>query len=375
MIIGVPKEIKANENRVAITPAGVTNFVRNGHEVFIEKNAGLGSGFTDEEFIEEGAKILGTPDEIYDRADMILKVKEPLPSEYNLLKPGQILFTYLHLASDKKMTEALLEANIIGIAYETVQLPNGFLPLLTPMSEIAGRMSVQIGAHFLEKPHGGKGVLLSGAPGVLPAKVTVVGGGNVGANAARIAAGLGADVTIVELSPTRLRALEDLFNNRVKTLMSNPYNVKKAVSESDLVIGAVLVPGAKAPTVVTEDMVKEMQPGSVIVDVAIDQGGCIETCDHASTHDDPIYIKYDVVHYSVANIPGAVPRTATVSLTDSTIPYAVKIANLGVKEAVKRDKALALGVNMINGNLTYKAVADDLDLPYMPIEEALEFIK
>ncbi|HHU69398.1 MAG TPA: alanine dehydrogenase [Thermoanaerobacterales bacterium] len=375
MIIGVPKEIKANENRVAITPAGVTNFVRNGHEVFIEKNAGLGSGFTDEEFIEEGAKILGTPDEIYDRADMILKVKEPLPSEYDLLKPGQILFTYLHLASDKKMTEALLEANIIGIAYETVQLPNGFLPLLTPMSEIAGRMSVQIGAHFLEKPHGGKGVLLSGAPGVLPAKVTVVGGGNVGANAARIAAGLGADVTIVELSPTRLRALEDLFNNRVKTLMSNPYNVKKAVSESDLVIGAVLVPGAKAPTVVTEDMVKEMQPGSVIVDVAIDQGGCIETCDHASTHDDPIYIKYDVVHYSVANIPGAVPRTATVSLTDSTIPYAVKIANLGVKEAVKRDKALALGVNMINGNLTYKAVADDLDLPYMPIEEALEFIK
>jgi len=375
VIIGVPKEIKANENRVAITPAGVTNFVRNGHEVFIEKNAGLGSGFTDEEFIEEGAKILGTPDEIYDRADMILKVKEPLPSEYNLLKPGQILFTYLHLASDKKMTEALLEANIIGIAYETVQLPNGFLPLLTPMSEIAGRMSVQIGAHFLEKPHGGKGVLLSGAPGVLPAKVTVVGGGNVGANAARIAAGLGADVTIVELSPTRLRALEDLFNNRVKTLMSNPYNVKKAVSESDLVIGAVLVPGAKAPTVVTEDMVKEMQPGSVIVDVAIDQGGCIETCDHASTHDDPIYIKYDVVHYSVANIPGAVPRTATVSLTDSTIPYAVKIANLGVKEAVKRDKALALGVNMINGNLTYKAVADDLDLPYMPIEEALEFIK
>lgn len=375
MIIGVPKEIKANENRVAITPAGVTNFVRNGHEVFIEKNAGLGSGFTDEEFIEEGAKILGTPDEIYDRADMILKVKEPLPSEYNLLKPGQILFTYLHLASDKKMTEALLEANIIGIAYETVQLPNGFLPLLTPMSEIAGRMSVQIGAHFLEKPHGGKGVLLSGAPGVLPAKVTVVGGGNVGANAARIAAGLGADVTIVELSPTRLRALEDLFNDRVKTLMSNPYNVKKAVSESDLVIGAVLVPGAKAPTVVTEDMVKEMQPGSVIVDVAIDQGGCIETCDHASTHDDPIYIKYDVVHYSVANIPGAVPRTATVSLTDSTIPYAVKIANLGVKEAVKRDKALALGVNMINGNLTYKAVADDLDLPYMPIEEALEFIK
>lgn len=375
MIIGVPKEIKANENRVAITPAGVTNFVRNGHEVFIEKNAGLGSGFTDEEFIEEGAKILGTPDEIYDRADMILKVKEPLPSEYDLLKPGQILFTYLHLASDKKMTEALLEANIIGIAYETVQLPNGFLPLLTPMSEIAGRMSVQIGAHFLEKPHGGKGVLLSGAPGVLPAKVTVVGGGNVGANAARIAAGLGADVTIVELSPTRLRALEDLFNDRVKTLMSNPYNVKKAVSESDLVIGAVLVPGAKAPTVVTEDMVKEMQPGSVIVDVAIDQGGCIETCDHASTHDDPIYIKYDVVHYSVANIPGAVPRTATVSLTDSTIPYAVKIANLGVKEAVKRDKALALGVNMINGNLTYKAVADDLDLPYMPIEEALEFIK
>ena len=229
MIIGVPKEIKANENRVAITPAGVTNFVRNGHEVFIEKNAGLGSGFTDEEFIEEGAKILGTPDEIYDRADMILKVKEPLPSEYNLLKPGQILFTYLHLASDKKMTEALLEANIIGIAYETVQLPNGFLPLLTPMSEIAGRMSVQIGAHFLEKPHGGKGVLLSGAPGVLPAKVTVVGGGNVGANAARIAAGLGADVTIVELSPTRLGRWK-IYSTIGSNLMSNP-NVK-AVSES-----------------------------------------------------------------------------------------------------------------------------------------------
>ncbi len=374
MIIGVPKEIKANENRVAITPAGVTNFIKNGHEVYVEKNAGLGSGFTDEEFLEEGAKILDTPKEIYDKADMILKVKEPLPSEYDLFKPGQILFTYLHLASDKKMTEALMKAKIISIAYETVQLSNGFLPLLTPMSEIAGRMSVQIGAHFLEKPHGGKGILISGSPGVLPAKVTVVGGGNVGANAARIAAGLGADVTIVELSPIRLRVLEDLFNDRVKTLMSNHYNVKKAVSESDLVIGAVLVPGAKAPTVVTEDMIKAMQPGSVVVDVAIDQGGCIETCDHASTHDDPIYIKHDVIHYSVANIPGAVPRTATVSLTDSTIPYAVKIANLGVKEAVKRDSALALGVNLINGELTYKTIADDLDLPYMPLEEALELI-
>jgi len=374
VIIGVPKEIKSNENRVAITPAGVSGFIRDGHEVLIEKDAGIGSGFTDDEFMEEGAKILESPKEVYDKAEMILKVKEPLPSEYDYFRPGQILFTYLHLSSDKKMCEALLETGIIGIAYETVQLSNGFLPLLTPMSEIAGKMAVQIGAHFLEKPHGGKGVIISGAPGVLPAKVTVVGGGNVGANAAKIAAGLGADVTIVELSPIRLRSLADLFGDRVKTLMSNSYNVKKAVAESDLVIGAVLVPGAKAPTVVTEDMIKEMQPGSVIVDVAIDQGGCIETCDRATTHDNPVYIKHGVIHYSVSNIPGAVPRTATVSLTDSTIPYAIKIANLGIKEAITSDKGLELGVNMIKGNITYKAVADDLNLPYMPIEKAIKLI-
>ncbi|NPV43468.1 MAG: alanine dehydrogenase [Firmicutes bacterium] len=372
MIIGVPKEIKSNENRVAITPAGVENFIKNGHEVYIEKNAGVGSGFSDEEYTAAGAKILDTPKEVFEIADMIMKVKEPLPPEYDLFKPGQVLFTYLHLAADKKMTEALLERGIVGIAYETVQLADRSLPLLTPMSEVAGRMSVQVGAHFLEKPNGGKGVLLSGVPGVLPAKVTIIGGGTVGTNAAKIAVGMGADVTIIDINPVRLRELDDIFGGKIKTLMSNSFNIKKAVAESDLVIGAVLIPGAKAPQLVTEDMIREMQPGSVVVDVAIDQGGCIETCDHPTTHAEPIYVKHGVIHYSVANMPGAVARTSTLALTNCTVPYGIKIANMGYKEAAKRDQAIALGVNLVNGKLTYKAVADSLNLPYTPLEEALK---
>ncbi|MFZ5591051.1 MAG: alanine dehydrogenase, partial [Bacillota bacterium] len=335
MIIGVPKEIKSNENRVAITPAGVQAMVKAGHKVVIENNAGVGSGISNEDYIAAGAEILATPAEVFAAADMIMKVKEPLPPEYGLFKEGQVLFTYLHLAPEPELTRALLDKKVVGIAYETIQLPNGSLPLLTPMSEVAGRMAVQIGAQFLEKHNGGLGILLGGVPGVPPAKVTIIGGGVVGTNAAKIALGMGADVTILDLNANRLRYLDDIFGSRIKTLMSNSYNIAAAVKEADLLIGAVLIPGARAPKLVTEEMVKQMKPGSVIVDVAIDQGGSIETVDRVTTHAEPTYIKHGVVHYSVANMPGAVARTSTFALTNVTLPYALKLANKGYRAAIK----------------------------------------
>lgn len=369
MIIGIPKEIKNNENRVALTPAGASALTQDGHKVLVEKSAGAGSGFSDESYAATGAEIVAEAREVFAKSDMIVKVKEPQPAEYNLFKEGQILFTYLHLAPEYELTQALLKKNIVGIAYETVQLSNGALPLLAPMSEIAGRMSVQIGAQFLCKQHGGKGILLSGVPGVLPAKVTIVGGGVVGTNAARIAVGMGADVTIVEKSPQRLRVLDDMFGFRAKTVVSNNYNLAAAVKESDLVIGAVLLPGAKAPRLVKEEMVKEMTEGAVIVDVAIDQGGCVETIDRITTHDNPTFTKYGVVHYSVANMPGAVARTSTLALTNATLPYIQTIAGKGYQAAIQEDPALAKGVNVLNGKVTFKEVAQALGLEYTPLSE------
>jgi alanine dehydrogenase len=370
MIIGVPKEIKNNENRVAITPAGVMSFVNAGHKVIIEKDAGIGSGFTNEDYIHAGAEIIEHAADVWAQADMVMKVKEPLASEYEYFRPGLILFTYLHLAAEPELAKALKEKGVIAIAYETVQIGRT-LPLLTPMSEVAGRMAAQIGAQFLEKPKGGKGILLAGVPGVSRGKVTIIGGGVVGTNAAKVAIGLGADVTIIDLSADRLRELDDIFGNQINTLMSNPMNIAQAVAESDLVIGAVLIPGAKAPKLVTEEMVKAMKPGSVIVDVAIDQGGIVETSDHVTTHDNPTYVKHGVVHYAVANMPGAVPRTSTIALTNVTIPYALQIANKGVHKAIAENPALKLGVNVANGEITYEAVARDLGYEYVPVETAL----
>ena len=372
MIIGVPKEIKNNENRVALTPAGVVAFCKAGHQVVIENNAGVGSEISNEEYMAAGAKILATPAEVYAGSEMIMKVKEPLPSEYDLFKDGQLLFTYLHLAPEPALTAALLRKNVVGIAYETVQPADGSLPLLIPMSEVAGRMSIQIGAQFLEKPHGGRVILLGGVPGVTPANVTIVGGGIVGLNAAKMAMGMGADVTILDVSNARLRYLDDIFGMRIKTLMSNSYNIAQAVAGADLLIGAVLIPGAKAPKLVTEEMVKAMQPGSVIVDVAIDQGGSVETVDHVTTHAEPTYEKFGVIHYSVANMPGAVARTSTFALTNATLPYALKLANLGYAEAIRTDLAVARGVNVIHGKLTYKAVAEALNQEYTPLGEVME---
>ncbi|EZP75390.1 alanine dehydrogenase [Parageobacillus genomosp. 1] len=370
MIIGVPKEIKNNENRVAITPAGVMSFVQAGHTVLVEKDAGIGSGFTNEDYASAGAQIIEQAQDVWAKADMVMKVKEPLPSEYGYFRPGLILFTYLHLAAEPELTRALKEKGVIAIAYETVQIGRT-LPLLTPMSEVAGRMAAQIGAQFLEKPYGGKGILLGGVPGVSRGKVTIIGGGVVGTNAAKVAVGLGADVTIIDLSADRLRELDDIFGHQITTLMSNPMNIAQAVAEADLVIGAVLIPGAKAPKLVTEDMVKAMKPGSVIVDVAIDQGGIVETSDHVTTHDNPTYVKHGVVHYAVANMPGAVPRTSTLALTNVTLPYALQIANKGVHQAIADNHALKLGVNVANGEITYEAVARDLGYNYVPVEEAL----
>lgn len=371
MRIGVPKEIKNNENRVAMTPAGVVHLVRSGHEVFIETNAGIGSGFTNEEYIQAGATIVETAAEAWSM-DMVMKVKEPLPSEYQYFREGLILFTYLHLAPEPELTKALIDKKVIGIAYETVQLPNGSLPLLTPMSEVAGRMSAQIGAQFLEKPEGGKGILLGGVPGVKRGKVTIIGGGVAGTNAAKVAVGLGADVTIIDLNPDRLRQLDDIFGYKVSTLMSNPYNIAQAVKESDLVIGAVLIPGAKAPKLVTEDMIKSMEPGSVVVDIAIDQGGIFETTDRITTHDEPTYEKHGVVHYAVANMPGAVPRTSTIALINVTVPYAVQIANKGYKQACLDNEALLKGINTLDGYVTYKAVAEAHGLAYADAASLLE---
>lgn len=371
MIIGVPKEIKPNENRIAITPSGVNALKQAGHQVFIETRAGAGSGFSDQEFLNAGAEILAAPAEVFQKADMIMKVKEPLPQEYDLFKEGQILYTYLHLSGvDPELTNVLKRHKITGIAYETVELPNGDLPLLTPMSEVAGRMATQVGIHFLEKTHGGRGVLLGGVPGTPPAEVVVIGGGIVGTNAAKMAYGLGARVTILDISPARMRYLDDIFGGNITTLMSNPYNIAECCRKADLLIGAVLIPGARAPRLVTEDMVKEMKEGSVIVDVAIDQGGSVETIDRVTTHAEPTYVKHGVVHYSVANMPGAVPRTSTIALTNATLPYALQLANKGI-QAIKDDPALAKGVNTFKGHVTYKAVAQDLGHEYKPLEQLL----
>lgn len=369
MRIGIPKEIKNNENRVAITPAGVLTFINAGHEVMVETSAGLGSGFSDADYEAAGAVILNAQD-VWSKAEMVMKVKEPIQEEYQYFRPGLILFTYLHLAAEPALTKALVDNQVFSIAYETVRSGNK-LPLLTPMSEVAGRMAAQIGAHFLEKPEGGKGILLSGVPGVKRGKVTIIGGGVVGVNAAKIAIGLGADVTIIDLNPERLREIDDIFGNQVSTLISNSLNIANAVAESDLVIGAVLIPGAKAPKLVTDAMVQAMTPGSVIVDVAIDQGGIFETADHISTHDQPTYVKHGVVHYAVANMPGAVPRTSTIALTNATIPYAVQIANKGALIAVQENPALAEGVNTLNGHITYEAVARDLGYVYKPLKDAV----
>ena len=364
MIIGCPKEIKPQEGRVGLTPAGVDALVRAGHQVYMEQNAGVESGFADAEYIAVGAQILATAKEVYNIADMIIKVKEPLAPEYDLLKEGQTLFTYLHLAPDPEQTQALLRKKVTAIAYETVQLADGSLPLLSPMSEVAGRLSVQIGAHLLESSNGGRGVLLGGVPGVEKANVVVVGGGNVGLNAARAANGFGANVTILDLNIKRLAYIDDIFRGRVQTLLSNSYNIAKTVKDADLVIGCVLIPGAKTPKLVTEEMVKTMRPGSVLVDVAIDQGGSIETIDRITTHENPYYVKHGVLHYSVANMPGAVPRTSTLALTGATIPCALKLANMGAEAACKSDPALLKGLNTYNGHLTCKAVADAQGVAY-----------
>ena len=371
MRIGIPTEIKNNENRVAMTPAGAVHLVQNGHEVFVQKGAGLGSGFTDEEYVQAGAKLVETAEEAWNQ-DMVMKVKEPVASEYGYFREGLILFTYLHLAPEPELTKALIDNKVVSIAYETVQLDNRSLPLLAPMSEVAGRMSAQIGAQFLEKNKGGKGILLAGVPGVKRGKVTIIGGGQAGTNAAKIAVGLGADVTIIDLSAERLRQLDDIFGNQVKTLMSNPYNIAEAVKESDLVIGAVLIPGAKAPKLVTEEMIQSMEPGSVVVDIAIDQGGIFETTDRITTHDNPTYEKHGVVHYAVANMPGAVPRTSTLALTNVTVPYAVQIANKGYKDACLGNTALLKGINTLDGYVTFEAGAEAHGLQYADAKELLE---
>ncbi|MCM3324477.1 MULTISPECIES: alanine dehydrogenase [Cytobacillus] len=368
MIIGVPKEIKNNENRVAMTPAGVDALVKAGHEVLIETTAGLGSGFQDQDYELTGAKIVGTAKEAW-AAEMVMKVKEPLPTEYDYFRKGLVLFTYLHLAAEPELADALVKSGVTAIAYETVEV-NRTLPLLTPMSEVAGRMATQVGAQFLQKTNGGQGILLAGVPGVSRGKVTIIGGGVVGINAAKMAIGLGADVTIIDLSPERLRQLDDIFGNSIQTLMSNPLNIAESVKEADLVIGAVLIPGAKAPKLVTEEMIQTMKPGAVVIDVAVDQGGILETVDHVTTHDDPTYIKHGVVHYAVANMPGAVPRTSTIALTNVTIPYALQIATKGAHLAVEQNPALKLGVNVVNGHVTYEAVARDLGYDYVQVEAA-----
>lgn len=370
MIIGIPKEIKNNENRVGLTPGGVHALVENGHTVRVETNAGIGSYFTDEDYKAVGAEIVSV-EQAWD-TDMVIKVKEPLQPEFKYFKEGLILFTYLHLAPEVALTKALLENKVVGIAYETVQLPTGGLPLLSPMSEVAGRMATQIGAQFLQKTNGGKGILLAGVPGVQKGKVTIIGGGQAGTNAAKMAVGLGADVTILDLSPVRLQQLDDLFGNKVQTLMSTPLNIADAVKESDLVIGAVLIPGAKAPKLVTEDMIKSMNPGSVVIDIAIDQGGIFETSDRITTHDDPTFVKHDVVHYSVANMPGAVPRTSTMALSNATIPYALQIANKGYKQAALDNEAILKGFNILDGHVTFKAVADDQGLEFVDAKSLLE---
>lgn len=368
MIIGVPKEIKTNEDRVALTPAGVFELNKRGHKVYVQSHAGEGSGFSDEEYTGAGATILGSIEEIYDIAEMIMKVKEPIQSEYKLVKENQLLFTYFHFASYEPLTNAMIDQKGICLAYETVEMPDRSLPLLIPMSEVAGRMSVQQGAKYLEKPIKGRGVLLGGVPGVPPGKVLILGGGVVGTQAAKMAAGLGAQVTIMDVSLTRLRYLSDTMPANVITMFSNEYNIRALIKNHDLIIGAVLIPGAKAPNLITRDMLKEMRPGTVLVDVAVDQGGCIETC-KPTTHENPTFIIDDVVHYCVANMPGAVPFTSTVALTNATLPYALQLADLGWQEACKRNAALKKGLNIVSGKVVYKGVAEAFGLEYHDVEE------
>ncbi|MFT5617052.1 MAG: alanine dehydrogenase [Arenicella sp.] len=368
MIIGVPKEIKNNENRVAVTPAGTQEFVKRGHEVYVQATAGEGSGYSDNDFEQAGATVLPTIEDVYAIAEMIVKVKEPIEPEYKLIKKDQLLFTYFHFASYEPLTHAMIESGSVCLAYETVEKPDRSLPLLVPMSEVAGRMSIQQGAKYLEKPLKGYGILLGGVPGVPPAKVLVLGGGVVGTQAAKMAAGLGADVTIMDISLPRLRYLADVMPANVKTVMSNEYNIREAAKTHSLIIGGVLIPGAKAPNLITRDMLKEMLPGTVLVDVAVDQGGCIETC-RPTTHQDPTFIIDDVVHYCVANMPGAVPYTSTLALTNATLPYALQLAEKGWKKACNENRELELGLNIVGGKVVYKAVAEAFNLDYVPVEE------
>ena len=370
MIIGIPKEIKNNEFRVGMTPSGVNSFIRNGHTVYVEKGAGLGSGFSDELFSSVGAEICNSIEEVYSKSEMIIKVKEPLKQEYPLIKKDQIIYTFFHFASSKELTEAMVKSGAICIAYETVQNDDNTLPLLTPMSEVAGRMATQQGAKFLEKPQSGHGILLGGVPGVKPANVIVLGGGVVGTQAAKMAAGLGANVTIFDISLDRLRKLDDIMPMNVNTQFSNTYNILEAIKDAHLIIGAVLIPGAKAPNLITKKMLKHLNKGTVLVDVAVDQGGCFETT-HPTTHQDPTYVIDDVLHYSVANMPGAVPVTSTEALTNATISRGLSIANKGWKNACDDDKSLRLGLNIINGKIVYKAVADAFKLDYTDLNDII----
>ena len=371
MKIGVPKEIKVNENRVALTPSGAEMLIMHGHTVFVETNAGVGSGFKDADYIAVGAQMLPTPKDVFDTADMIMKVKEPIKQEYELIRKGQVLFTYFHFAADRALTEAIVKSGSIAIAYETVQRADNSLPLLIPMSEVAGRMAPQEGAKYLEKTMGGRGVLLAGIPRTEPGNVVVLGGGIVGTSAAKIAAGLGAHVTIVDSNLQRLRYLDDVMPKNVTTMMSNPYNIRKLIKHADLVVGAVLIPGAKAPHLITKEMLKDMKEGSVVVDVSVDQGGCIETC-RPTTHENPTFVVEGVVHYCVANMPGAVPMTSTIGLTNATLPYAVQLANFGYEKAISTNHELRLGLNVIDGAITYQGVAEAFGMKW---EDSKKYIK
>lgn len=364
MIVGVPKEIKNSENRVGLTPGGALELTQRGHQVYVQSTAGHGSGISDGDYRDAGAQILSTIEEVYDIAEMIIKVKEPIEPEYNLIKENQLLFTYFHFASSEKLTRAMIDRKAICLAYETVQTEDGALPLLIPMSEVAGRMAIQQGAKYLEKPSKGRGVLLGGVPGVHPGKVMILGGGIVGTQAAKMAAGLGADVTILDINLQRLRQLADIMPANVTTLYSNRLNIKELIKDHDLIVGAVLIPGAKAPNLITREMLKDMRPGTVVVDVAVDQGGCIETC-KPTTHDDPIFIIDDVVHYCVANMPGAVPYTSTVALGNATLPYAIQLANKGWEKACDENQALSKGLNIVKGDVVNQAVAETFDLEWV----------
>ena len=370
MIIGVPREIKSNENRVAITPAGVNELVKRGHQVLVQSSAGLGSGFADEDYRSAGATLLPDIQTTYERAEMIMKVKEPIEEEYDLVRENQLVFTYFHFASHRPLTEAMINRGAVCLAYETVELADRTLPLLIPMSEVAGRMAIQQGAKYLERPMGGRGVLLGGIPGVQPGKVLILGGGVVGTQAAKMASGLGAQVTILDINLQRLRYLADVMPANVNTRYSNEYNVRELIRDHELIVGAVLIPGAKAPNLITRDMLKDMKPGTVLVDVAVDQGGCIETC-KPTTHANPIFVIDQIVHYCVANMPGAVPYTSTIGLTNATLPYAISLADLGWKKACQSRRDLRKGLNIVHGDVVYKGVASTFELPYVDVESVL----